>query len=143
MFTKAPNTTLYLELQKERQGIAAWAVEGLKRLYQNGGKFTRPSMSEIEINELKEESSPIRYMLNHHVTWAPDLWTSREELYALYCGICEEEHVKNPVGYRRIRRKYCEASKRFAKLKDTKNVDVRGWWGLGVTESARKRYLGG
>jgi P4 family phage/plasmid primase-like protien len=143
VFSRDPNVTLYLELQKERQGIAAWAVEGLKRLLNNGGKFTQPSISCVEVDHLKEESSPIRYMLNHYVGWEADLWVSKQELYALYEAICEEEHVKNPVGYRKFRRRCCEAASGFSKLKETRHNNERGWWGLGVTESARKRYLGG
>jgi P4 family phage/plasmid primase-like protien len=143
VFGNNPNVTLYLELQKERQGIAAWAVEGLKRLLNNGGQFTRPSISGIEIDHLKEESSPIRFMFDHYTAWQPDLRTSKQELYALYEAICAEEHVKNPVGYRKFRRRCCEASQAFAALKESRYNDERGWWGFGVTEEARKRYLGG
>ena len=142
-FKHNPNTTLYLELQKERQGIMAWAVEGLKQLLNNGGKFTEPSASRVETDCLKKESSPIRYMLNNYVGWKSDLWSSTQELYALYAAICEEEHVRNPVGYRKFRRRCCDASSAFGRLKETKHNGERGWWGLGVIESARKRYLGG
>lgn len=41
------------KLLKEMEGIIAWAMEGLKRLFLNGGKFTIPESSKKDIASLK------------------------------------------------------------------------------------------
>jgi len=130
------------KLRQERQGIAVWAAEGLKRLLKNGGKFTLPTLSAAEIVEVKIESNPVRHMLETCLDWHAGLDVSLPQLYELYLGICEEEYVKNPIGLRRFRRVCCEASSQFSKIPFTFVGKERGWHGMGIKDTVKKRYLG-
>lgn len=130
------------KLRKERQGIAVWAVEGLKRLLKNNGKFTLPALSEAEIIEVKIESNPVRHMLETCLDWHAGLSVSLPQLYELYLGICEEEYVKNPIGLRRFRRVCCEASSKFSKTPFGCVGKERGWHGMGIKDMKKKKYLG-
>ena len=132
---------LFQKLKQERQGIATWAVEGLRRLLNNGGKFTLPTLSAAEIKEAKIESSPIRYMIDAHLSFLPEINMTLKQLYALYLGICEEEFVKNPIGQRRFRRVCCEASSELNQLPFTRVGNAVGWKGVGIKLEAKKKYL--
>ena len=99
-------------------------------------------MSVATIEDLKIESSPIKSMFNDWIELGvPDAFTSRMQLYDLYIGICEAEHVKFPVSYRSFRR-VCEEA--MPKLKDyeTRKHNLRGW-NIAIDPEAKKRYLGG
>lgn len=48
------------KLEKEYPAILNWALEGLKRLVENGGKFTEPETTEELLRQLAQESAPIR-----------------------------------------------------------------------------------
>jgi P4 family phage/plasmid primase-like protien len=123
-FASTIDTNLFQKLQGERQGVAVWAVEGLRRLIRNNGKFTLPALSAAEIKDIKEE-----------------LQMSVDELYALYLGVCEEDRVQHPIGRRRIRRICREASPKFDRLKETRIGSGRGWVNVGVSKSAHEKYL--
>ena len=141
-FKHNPNVMLYRELVAERQGIAVWAVEGLKRLLQNNGKFTQPAKSIVTIEDLKIESSPIKSMFYDWIELGvPDSFVSRAQLYSLYLGICDEERVKHPVSTRSFRRICGEA---MPDLKDyeARKFNSRGWT-MAINPEAKKKYLGG
>ena len=53
------DTDLKRKIRAEASGILAWAVRGLLRLMQNGGKFTMPPSSEKILLEWKTEVSPL------------------------------------------------------------------------------------
>lgn len=141
-FKHCPNVMLYNELKAERQGIAAWAVEGLKRLLKNGGRFTQPVKSLKTIEDLKIESSPIKSMFYDWVELGvPDSFVSRGQLYDLYIAICDEERVRFPVSNRSFRRK-CEEAVPDLSDYDVRKNGERGWT-MAINVEAKKRYLGG
>ena len=141
MFSVNPDRTLYQRLKEERQGIAAWAIQGLRRLLDNDGQFTQPAKALDEIVNLKEESSPLRYMLKSWCVFGPDLWTPLQQLYALYEGVCEEEHVKNPIGFRKFRRVIEEALDHSSEITFQRRAELRGFQGIGITAKAKQLYL--
>ena len=141
-FKHNPNVMLYRELVAERQGIAVWAVEGLKRLLQNSGRFTQPAKSVATIEDLKIESSPIKSMFCDWIELGvPDSFVSRAQLYDLYLGICNEEYVKYPVSARSFRRVCDEAMPNLNDYEIRKH-NMRGWI-MAISPEAKKRYLGG
>ena len=46
-------------ISKETEGVAAWAIEGLRRLMANDGTFTNPASSVTALTHLKEENQPL------------------------------------------------------------------------------------
>jgi putative DNA primase/helicase len=77
----------------EAEGIAAWAVEGLRRLIANGGTFTLPASSEESLGHMKEENQPLSDFISEYVQYTEgarahscDLW-SAYRTYAAECNV--------------------------------------------------------
>jgi P4 family phage/plasmid primase-like protien len=141
-FQHNPDIMLYQKLKAERQGVALWAVEGLQRLLKNGGRFTKPALSMETIEELKVESSPLKHILNTMcVLGAPDAYVTRNQLYELYIGVCEEEYVRNPLSNRSFRRKCIDAMPELVDY-EVKRTHDRGY-NLAIKPEFKKKYLGG
>lgn len=107
----------------------------------NNGKFTRPALSAAEIEEVKEESNPIRHMIETCLEFSSGLQMTFEKLYELYLGVCEEDRVQYPIGRRKIRRVCREASPKLDRLKEIRINSQRGWIGVGISKWAHKKYL--
>lgn len=80
-------------LIKETEGVAAWAVEGLRRLLANGGKFTQPSSSVESLSHMKEENQPLSDFIAEYIHYeegarvhASELWNSYR-VYAADCNV--------------------------------------------------------
>lgn len=67
----------------ELPGIAAWALEGLRRLQANG-RFSTPAASVAEMDYLVENYSPLVRFLSECCVQAPDQRTSARDLYETY-----------------------------------------------------------
>jgi P4 family phage/plasmid primase-like protien len=70
--------------QRELQGIATWAVHGLRRLIGNCGMFTTPESSIEELEELRELNSPLVAFFADSVRAGPDERCHSRELYDAY-----------------------------------------------------------
>lgn len=139
-FEDNPDPTLKFRLREEMQGIAAWAVRGLKRLLKNK-QFTRPAMSAPVIEQALNMGSPIRMMLTEYVELVDtDAFTLRDELYDLYRAICDEERVKAPVARRLFRQRLHEAWGDCTKHEGYVDGE-RVYRGVRIKESAIARYL--
>jgi P4 family phage/plasmid primase-like protien len=140
-----PDRGLYRKLQGERTGIAAWAVEGLRRLLKNYGNFTLPEASRVKIEEVKIESSPIKHMLSTCLSFDdPRAFTSNTQLRALYMGICDEDQVRYPTSNRSFIRVCKEAMPELEARVYRKCVKTYREWGfigVGITPEAKQRYL--
>jgi len=77
-------------LLPELPGIAAWALEGLRRLFQVG-RFTEPAASREELAQLQESYSPLVQFLNDCCTIAPATECKSADLYAVYRAWCLNE----------------------------------------------------
>lgn len=75
---------LYDSLVPEMEGIAAWALEGLRRLSANG-RFTHPAASEIEAQYIAEAFSPLKMFIDSVCTLGePEHKTFCGDLYSAY-----------------------------------------------------------
>lgn len=62
-FLDREDFTLFDRLQKDIEGIAMWSLQGLARLKQNK-RFTQPSRSASELQDIKESFSPLNTFID-------------------------------------------------------------------------------
>jgi len=74
-------------LLPELPGIAAWALEGLRRLLQNG-RFIEPAASLEELEQLRESYSPLVQFLNECCITGEAAECTASDLYAAYRAWC-------------------------------------------------------
>ncbi len=96
-YTKAGRTVdrqLGQKLANEVQGIANWALEGLRRLLANN-QFTEPQSSKEYLESIAKISAPVHRIISEHCDLDEDpltkLWTSTEQLYEFYKAVCDHE----------------------------------------------------
>lgn len=81
---------LFNRLVPELSGIAAWALEGLRRL-QHNGRFVEPAASQSEMQYISEAYSPLTRFLNEACICTPDSESTTGDLYAVYRVWCLDE----------------------------------------------------
>jgi hypothetical protein len=80
------------KLQKEIPAIAAWALEGFKRLASNGFQFTKPPYHGEAVMEVEEASNPASVFLSDCLEVGPDLWVVVRDLQAAYATHAKENN---------------------------------------------------
>lgn len=93
-FVDHPDSKLKQTLRKEVPGICMWALEGLKRLQQNG-TFTEPASMKCIKKEIRHLNSPIRSFLTECCQISGDGESPLAALYACWRGYCKEN--RGPV----------------------------------------------
>lgn len=78
------------KLMGELPGILNWALEGLRRLWANGGQFTYSYAAEEFLREYEAESNPIKQWIEERTIPTPEPFTSAETLYANYNEWCRD-----------------------------------------------------
>jgi P4 family phage/plasmid primase-like protien len=135
-FMDNPDNGLKGRLQAQLPGIANWAIMGLKRLLANGGKFTQPEASRIEIEAIKEEASPFRTILEMYISYSdPTAFLSRRELFNFYVHLCRLDGIKYTMKFNQVRGKVQAASKRLHALTD-RYENERGYKGARLNKAA-------
>lgn len=93
----AEDLTLGDRLHTEIGGIASWALDGLRRLRQNG-KFTQPAACEEEMQDIRDAYSPLMRFLDEACVQEPDVKTLPRDLYDAYraWAVVEQEDIMKP-----------------------------------------------
>ena len=90
-YVNKPNRTLKTRLIQEVPGVTNWALEGLRRLLEQGD-FTRPELSIEHINTCKAMASPLKTMLDEWCDLSnSSIDTPCNTLYDLHRVVYEEE----------------------------------------------------
>jgi phage/plasmid-associated DNA primase len=92
-FEGREDLTLPDRLVAEASAIAAWAVEGLRRLM-HSGQFTMPQSSIEERHALNDASSPMNMFAEDRLEVGADFKTHKDELWQCYRQWCLDTHVK-------------------------------------------------
>lgn len=90
------DTSLKDKLEAETAGITQWAIQGLKRLRMNQGRFTVPHIAQLELDDLKRDMFP----LSHYVETSCELTDANtlvDDLYNGYRLWAATEGVKMPM----------------------------------------------
>jgi putative DNA primase/helicase len=84
------------QLKAELPGIFNWAIQGLRRLRQQG-VFTKSAVCEAALTDYKAESNPARqFLLEHSVAGDPDtVATPCQRLYDCYRVWCQEHGYRS------------------------------------------------
>lgn len=82
--------TLDDKLSDEIQGIANWAIQGLFRLRQNM-RFTKPAISDEEVQSLQETYSPLRMFADTCLVFGNEHSITGRQLFAAYQMWCKSE----------------------------------------------------
>ena len=116
----------------EISGLFNWAVEGLKRLLDNGVFSTSKTTLDVS-REYKRLSSPLLAFVEDRIVVDKNTWVSKDEVYNTYIDYCGEHNLftweKNVFG-----RKISQFVKvRSVRKKDGK-VRINGWEGIKLKE---------
>jgi len=116
----------------EISGLFNWAVEGLKRLLDNGVFSTSKTTLDVS-REYKRLSSPLLAFVEDRIVVDKNSWVSKDEVYNTYIDYCGEHNLftweKNVFG-----RKISQFVKvRSVRKKDGK-VRINGWEGIKLKE---------
>lgn len=88
---------LFRELRGEMQGIAAWAVEGARRLVENRGVFSVVEGADETEREFRMVNNPIDAFLEARFEPNPASWTSSAMVLRQYESWCRS--VGEPIQY--------------------------------------------
>lgn len=138
-----PDRTLGLRLRAEVQGIANWALEGLKRLLANG-KFTEPSPSQEHLQDFRELSSPMSAMISAHCELgdSPEHWAPIDALFELHRAYYDEEGL-TPMGSALFKSRIKTVVPHLERIrKRVAGEQVYAYRGIRIKRSAERRYLG-
>lgn len=138
-----PDRTLGLRIKAEVQGIANWALEGLRRLLVNG-KFTEPMPSQEHLQDFRELSSPLSAMISEHCELgdSPECWAPIEALYELHRAFYEEQGL-TPMGSALFKSRIKTVIPSLERARRTvAGEQVYVYKGIRVKRNAERRYLG-
>lgn len=131
-FRNHPDTTLPARLAEETEGIAVWALHGLKRLREKG--FTVPISSRAALAEWERDTNPLISWFQDCLESKPDAVTPKDQLFACWFAWARETKRSTwtkTVLFRRLKANYSYLS------------DVgQGIKGISLNQNAGRRYLG-
>lgn len=78
---------LKARVRTEGPGIATWALEGLRRLREQG--FTVPARSRQMVEEFERTVSPVKSFVQDHCELITGAWTPKADLYAAWEAWCK------------------------------------------------------
>jgi putative DNA primase/helicase len=95
--TADPTLPEKLTRPEELSGILNWALEGLKRLMQNGFRFSYNKSVE-EIEELYTRASdPVKAFLEEETVEDPNAWIVKQDLYQAYVDYVKKHKLMSPL----------------------------------------------
>ena len=83
-FIGNPDTKLRAKLTAEISGITQWAIDGLRRLRANDGKFTESKLGLVEKDELRKDMFPLAEFISSSCVLTPGEFTMLDDLYNAY-----------------------------------------------------------
>ena len=90
---KEQDRQLTAKLREDLPGIFVWAVEGLRRLRENG-HFSEPGVCRQALDDYRMESNPARHFLRECYYESADGETSTVKLYEEYRNWCDRNGYK-------------------------------------------------
>jgi putative DNA primase/helicase len=140
-FVGQEDFSLERKLQEELQGIAVWALTGLRRLREQG-LFTIPTSSQHATREWRTATSPTAAFLEECTDENPKGEISKVELFDVWTGWSSERHV-TPVSksrfYERVKSNAAYAHSATYEDRGQKHSVIRG---LTLKPWAVKQFLG-
>ncbi|WP_283719250.1 DNA primase family protein [Clostridium perfringens] len=85
---------LKYKFQREKEGILNWALEGLKRLYENNFEFSENELTDGVKKEYKYENNNVLLFVSENCEIGSEFNCSRGEFYDRYKEFCEENGLR-------------------------------------------------
>ncbi len=96
-FVGKENFNLTSELLAEVSGITQWAIEGLRRLRSNNGKFTEGKLGLIEKEEIRKDMFPLAEFIEVSCELTTGEYTMLDDLYNAYRMWAASQGIKTPM----------------------------------------------
>jgi len=96
-FAGRENFNLSNELMAEIEGITQWAIEGLRRLRQNKGKFTEGKLGLVEKEEIRKDMFPLAEFVETSCVMDSTTFTMLDDLYNAYRLWSATQGIKVPL----------------------------------------------
>jgi putative DNA primase/helicase len=96
-FVGKENFNLTNELLAEVSGITQWAIEGLRRLRSNNGKFTEGKLGLIEKEEIRKDMFPLAEFIETACELCENQFTMLDDLYNAYRLWAATQGIKTPM----------------------------------------------
>lgn len=96
-FVGVEDTNLRTKLLKEIAGITQWAIDGLRRLRNNNGKFTESKNGLVEKEELRKDMFPLAQFVEASCVLQEGQFTLLDDLYNAYRLWAATQGMKNPM----------------------------------------------
>lgn len=87
--------TLADRLSGEKSGVFNWAIEGLRRLRSNGGKFTISKKSREMVEDMKRDMFPLADFCDEVCVIENDVEILSGDLYSAYQYFCKQRDIKH------------------------------------------------
>lgn len=94
--------------KKEPKAIAAWAVDGLKRLAERGWKFDETDSVVQMRTEYRKHADSVYAFVTDWCKSKPDASETCEDLFNTYIGYCGSERIQKPLTRRTFTRRMKE-----------------------------------
>lgn len=138
---KAIDRNLAAKLRQELPGIANWALDGLRRLLENG-EFTRSEVALDHMKDFQDLSSPLNAMVDEFCEIDPGGFEPVMMLFDLHRQVYAEWGIK-PMGLPLFRTRLRSAVPEISNgSKSVGGEMVRVYKGVRIKPNAKKRYLG-
>lgn len=85
---------LKYKFQREKEGILNWALEGLKRLYENNFEFSENELTDGVKKEYKYENNNVLLFVSENCEIGSEFNCSRGEFYDRYKEFCEDNGLR-------------------------------------------------
>lgn len=95
-FLGKEDRTLEGRILCELPGVLLWALAGLDRLVENGGRFTEPESAQDAMELYRAQSSPVGMFLSEWCELDPDASTTKEALYDAWKAWCKDAGRDHP-----------------------------------------------
>jgi putative DNA primase/helicase len=92
-FAGKEDTELKSKLSAELPGILNWAIEGRKRLWVNGGRFTQTATGNEDRETLNRLASPARAFCVECCVQSPSAFVTEDAIYKAFRDWCESNGV--------------------------------------------------
>lgn len=107
-FADKPDLGLQARLEKELPGICVWALEGLRRLTEQG-YFTEPASSKEALNHWVEDANPVKAFIDDCVVFKSEACLSDVNAYEAFKAY-SEERGRTPLSLSRFRSLFVDST---------------------------------
>lgn len=140
---KGPDRNLEAKLRMEIQGVANWAMVGLRRLL-SVGHFTEPDACKEHLQDFHELSSPLSAMIDEYceIGGGPEFWATIDSLWELHRAVYEQSGL-SPMGQALFKSRIKTVMPELERTRKTvAGEQVYVYTGIRIKQSAQRKFLG-